>query len=132
MRSIVLITTVLLSLLATAGIAAEFKRVTEPGYATTYVCTGQDIYTQAGRQVQRQVCSWQTRALDMPPGVYGSYFLGPLPQGPVGGPYCPPGFDCSLDFGRPRTRVEVRGTNPFQSTDRGFLPDYRGDRDAED
>ena len=87
--------------------AAEFKRQTEMGYDLTYVCRGQDIFTNAGQQVQRQVCGWRHQALEMPPGVYGSYWLGPLPQGPTYGPRCPPGFDCSYDIGRPRTRVTV-------------------------
>jgi hypothetical protein len=90
-----------------ASNAAEFKRQTEMGYELTYVCRGQDIFTNAGRQVQRQVCGWRTKGLEFPAGVYGSYWLGPLPQGPTYGPRCPPGFDCSYDIGAPRTRVTV-------------------------
>ena len=96
--------------------AAEFKRVTEKGYDVTYVCRGQDIFTNAGQQVSRQVCGWQTQALEIAPGVYGSYWLGELPEGPTNGPRCPPGFDCSYDIGNPRTRVTV---NP-QGQDAGW------------
>ena len=107
MRKIMWTATAIFVASIVASNAAEFKRQTEMGYDLTYVCRGQDIFTIAGQQVQRQVCGWRHQALEMPPGVYGSYWLGPLPQGPTYGPYCPPGFDCSYDIGASRTRVTI-------------------------
>ena len=58
-------------------------------------------YNASGKQqVQRHVESWRSplQRYENQPGVYSSGYLGPLPQGPVNGPYCPPGFNCWYDL----------------------------------
>lgn len=58
-------------------------------------------YNASGKQqIQRHVTSWRSplQRYRNQPGVYSSGYLGPLPQGPVDGPYCPEGFNCFYDL----------------------------------
>lgn len=58
-------------------------------------------YNATGKQqVSRYVESWRSplQRYENNPGVYGTGYLGPLPNGPVDGPFCPPGFDCFYNF----------------------------------
>jgi len=56
-------------------------------------------YNRSGKQqTSRYVEAWRSPLQrfdgDEQPGVYSSGYLGPLPQGPTDGPYCPPGYNC--------------------------------------
>jgi hypothetical protein len=56
-------------------------------------------YNASGKQqVQRHVEAWRSPLQrfdgDEQPGVFGTGYLGPLPNGPTDGPYCPPGHNC--------------------------------------
>lgn len=61
-------------------------------------------YNASGKQqVQRRVEGWRSplNVYANEPGVYSSGYLGPVPNGPVGGPYCPPGYNCfKIERGR--------------------------------
>ena len=93
-------------------------------------------YNESGKQqVARHVKSWRSplQRYENKPGVYMSGFLGPVPEGPIGGPYCPPGFNCFYHYpldpyarqndpGRAQFQTRSEAFNSRRNLDRNYRP----------
>jgi hypothetical protein len=83
-------------------------------------------YNASGKQqVQRHVTSWRSplQRHENQPGTYSTGYLGPLPNGPIDGPYCPTGFDCFYHYpDDPYRRQPIRRRDDSSSYYRRFRP----------